>query len=92
MNDPYLKKLSKGLQYGLMEFLKDHSDYILKQQNVKKGYPPILYNKVHDFSLRFLKTSVKNSDGQLKTYVYYYFEKIAVLTVYENGTYKFNEE
>lgn len=92
MNDPYLKKLSKGFQYGLMEFLKDHTEYVLKQQIFKKGLPPLLYNKDHEFSLRFSNKSSRNSDGQLKKYVYYYFEKTPVLRVYENGTYNFNEQ
>jgi hypothetical protein len=30
MNDPYLKNLSKGLQYGLIQFFKDHPEFSLK--------------------------------------------------------------
>ena len=62
MNDPYIKNLTKGLQYGLMQFLKDHPEFTLKQQ-ANKNFGPKIYNKVHDFSLTIAKTRVRNSDG-----------------------------
>jgi hypothetical protein len=52
----------------------------------------MLYNKLHEISLRFVKTTFINSKGGLNTYIYCYYDNKAVLKVYENGTYKVNEE
>ena len=92
MNHPFIENLSKGLENGLRKFLKDHPEFILKQQE-NKELPPQIYNTIYDFSLHFSSIrNLRNKEGYYKNYIFWCFEDKLLLTIDQDGDYVFIEE